>query len=47
MRQNCCVIQTVHQESSVVYFGTEAECADWILGLPDAIQKQFLIWTVL
>ena len=47
MNSDCVIIQTLHGQSSAVYFGTETECIDWTDSLPDAIRSQFRIYTVL
>ena len=47
MNQDCVIIQTLHGESSAVYFGAEAECVDWIMSTPETIRSQFRIYTVL
>lgn len=43
-KTDCVVLQN---KTTVVFSGTEAQCADWILVLPEVIQLQFVIYTVL
>ena len=40
----CIVVQTLHGESSLIFCGTESECTDWILALPESIQSQMKIY---